>query len=66
MEDQQLEDDTEIGGFEDLDEGWFNTWWERFVLTVLVVIGVCLSPFVFLIYCGNEIATKLGWIHTDD
>lgn len=65
MEEQQLED-TEPDGFDDLDEGWFNTWWERLILIVLVVVGLCMSPFIFLVYCGDKIATKLGWIHHDD
>ena len=65
MEEQQLED-TEPDGLDDIDEGWFNTWWERLILIVLVVVGLCMSPFIFLVYCGDKIATKLGWIHHDD
>lgn len=65
MEEQQLED-IELDLFNDFDDGWFNTWWERLILTVLIVAGVCISPLIFLVYCGDKIATKLGWIHHDD
>ena len=58
MEDEELDEDTETGGFEDEDEGWFDTWQEKLVLTFLVILGVCLSPLIILFYCRNKLAAK--------